>query len=305
MSEENKSLVASLADKYEMKREAFLETVKKTVMPSQNVSNEHLAAFLMVAKEVDLNPLTDQIHAFPHKGGVKAMIGVDGFIAIANRHPAFDGMEVNLNRDGGGQVISATCKIHRKDRSHPTIIEEDLEECKRNTEPWKQFPKRMLRHKAIMQGVRVAFGGSNLVDEDEARDMGYDPETRDVKIVNDDEQQQDSDLQKRLESAAETKTEDPPETVEKVAETKDGPVSIEVDAKTPYELAQDKIKGYKRKRDLESYMKVGKSLKWPQIGFTPKQIKELENLGQERWNQIDQGDLEDVMANADEAGGSS
>ena len=40
MSEENKSLVASLADKYEMKREAFLDTVKKTVMPSANVSTK-------------------------------------------------------------------------------------------------------------------------------------------------------------------------------------------------------------------------------------------------------------------------
>ncbi|MGB0817582.1 MAG: RecT family recombinase [Candidatus Puniceispirillaceae bacterium] len=297
MSEENKSLVASLADKYEMKREAFLDTVKKTVMPSANVSNEHLAAFLMVAKEVDLNPLTDQIHAFPHKGGVKAMIGVDGFIAIANRHPAFDGMEVNLNRDGEGQVISATCKIHRKDRSHPTIIEEDLEECKRNTEPWKQFPKRMLRHKAIMQGVRVAFGGSNLIDEDEARDMGYDPDKRQMKDITEEAEQKESDLQKRLESAAETQTDEEVEVIEKVAETKDGPVSIEVDAKTPYELAQDKIRSYTRKRDLESYLKVSKSMKWPQIGFTAKQIKDLEKLGQEQLEAIDQ--------EKDEAGGSS
>ena len=47
MSEQlqERSLAVALAEKYEMKTEAFLETVKKTVMPSQNVSNEHLAAF--------------------------------------------------------------------------------------------------------------------------------------------------------------------------------------------------------------------------------------------------------------------
>ena len=185
MSEQpqERSLAVALAEKYEMKTEAFLETVKKTVMPSQNVSNEHLAAFLMVAKEHDLNPMTEQIHAFPSKGGVKAMIGVDGYIALANRHPQMDGMQTILNRDTDGKVYSATCTIHRKDREHPTVIEEDLAECRRDTAPWKQHPNRMLRHKAIMQCVRVAFGGANLTDEDEARDQGYDPESRTMKDV--------------------------------------------------------------------------------------------------------------------------
>ena len=180
---QERSLAVALAEKYEMKTEAFLETVKKTVMPSQNVSNEHLAAFLMVAKEHDLNPMTEQIHAFPSKGGVKAMIGVDGYIALANRHPKMDGMRTILNRDTDGKVYSATCTIHRKDREHPTVIEEDLAECRRDTAPWKQHPNRMLRHKAIMQCVRVAFGGANLTDEDEARDQGYDPDSRTMKDV--------------------------------------------------------------------------------------------------------------------------
>jgi len=180
---QERSLAVALAEKYEMKTEAFLETVKKTVMPSQNVSNEHLAAFLMVAKEHDLNPMTEQIHAFPSKGGVKAMIGVDGYIALANRHPQMDGMQTILNRDTDGKVYSATCTIHRKDREHPTVIEEDLAECRRDTIPWKQHPNRMLRHKAIMQCVRVAFGGANLTDEDEARDQGYDPDSRTMKDV--------------------------------------------------------------------------------------------------------------------------
>ena len=119
-----------------------------------------------------------------------------------------------------------------------------------------------------MQGVRVAFGSSNLIDEDEARDMGYDPDKRQMKDITEEAEQKQSDLQKRLESAAETQTDEEVEVIEKVAETKDGPVSIEVDAKTPYELAQDKIRSYTRKRDLESYLKVSKSMKWPQIGFT-------------------------------------
>ena len=111
------------------------------------------------------------------------MIGVDGYIALANRHPQMDGMQTILNRDTDGKVYSATCTIHRKDREHPTVIEEDPAECRRDTVPWKQHPNRMLRHKAIMQCVRVAFGGANLTDEDEARDQGYDPDSRTMKDV--------------------------------------------------------------------------------------------------------------------------
>jgi hypothetical protein len=33
------------------------------------------------------------------------------------------------------------------------------------------MPKRMLRHKALIQCARVAFGFSGIFDEDEARDI--------------------------------------------------------------------------------------------------------------------------------------
>ncbi len=39
--------------------------------------------------------------------------------------------------------------------------------CKRNTEPWK-MEHRMLRHKAVMQCARIAFGFSGIHDEDDA-----------------------------------------------------------------------------------------------------------------------------------------
>ena len=61
--------------------------------------------------------------------------------------------------------------VYRKDRSRPTKVTEYFAECARATEPWKQFPRRMLRHKAVKEAVRVAFGISGITDEDEARDI--------------------------------------------------------------------------------------------------------------------------------------
>lgn len=43
-----------------------------------------------------------------------------------------------------------------------------MAECQRNTQPWKSHPKRMLRHKAMIQCARLAFGFTGIYDQDEA-----------------------------------------------------------------------------------------------------------------------------------------
>jgi hypothetical protein len=61
-----------------------------------------------------------------------------------------------------------TATIYLKDRSRPVEITEFFSECNRNSEPWKVNPRRMLRHKALIQCARVAFGFSGIVDDEEA-----------------------------------------------------------------------------------------------------------------------------------------
>ncbi len=97
------------------------------------------------------------------------MVGVDGWTRIINNHEAFDGMEFEQDAE------SCTCKIYRKDRGHPTVVTEYMTECRRDTGPWKSHPRRMLRHKAMIQAARLAFGYGGIYDQDEAeriRDMG-------------------------------------------------------------------------------------------------------------------------------------
>ena len=57
-----------------------------------------------------------------------------------------------------------------KDRTRPVKVTEYLTECRRATDPWK-MQHRMLRHKALIQGARLAFGFSGIHDEEEARDI--------------------------------------------------------------------------------------------------------------------------------------
>ena len=91
------------------------------------------------------------------------MVGVDGWARIINSNPQFDGMDFDQTAD------SCTCTIYRKDRSHPTKITEWMTECRRpGVKPWESHPYRMLRHKAMIQCARIAFGFGGIFDADEA-----------------------------------------------------------------------------------------------------------------------------------------
>jgi phage recombination protein Bet len=162
------TLIGAMASAYNMEPKAFADTVRATCLPN-NASNEEFAAFLMVAKEYGLNPITREIYAFPKKGGgIQPIVGVDGWFNLINSHPQCDGIDFTDEFDDKGSLTSVTCSIYRKDRGRPTVVTEYMDECKRPTEPWQKWPKRMLRHKAAIQCARYAFGFAGIIDPDEA-----------------------------------------------------------------------------------------------------------------------------------------
>lgn len=163
-------VVAKMAERFEMQPDEFERTVRATVCPS-NITNEQFVAFLMVAKEYNLNPITKQIYAFPSKGGIVPIVSIDGWLRIINENPNFDGMEF-VDNVTDGKLFLITCRMFRKDRSRPVEVTEYMSECVRGTDTWKQWPARMLRHKATIQAARYAFGMSGIYDEDEAQRMG-------------------------------------------------------------------------------------------------------------------------------------
>lgn len=162
------SLIADMAMRYNMEPKAFVDTLRATVVPPK-ATNEEFAAFLMVAKEYSLNPITKEIYAFPKQGGgIQPIVSVDGWANLINSHPQCDGFEFEDKFSSDGNLVSITCRIYRKDRSRPTTATEYMAECKRPTSTWGQWPRRMLRHKALIQAARYAFGFAGIVDPDEA-----------------------------------------------------------------------------------------------------------------------------------------
>lgn len=160
-----KSVIGDMANRYGMEPPAFEAALRATVVP-KDVSAAQFAAFLLVAKEYNLNPLTKEIYAFPSRGGgIVPIVSVDGWVNLVNAQGQCDGFSFEMEHDGD-KLISCTCSMFRKDRTHPVVVTEYYSECVRQTDPWK-MKHRMLRHKALIQAARYAFGFSGIYDEDE------------------------------------------------------------------------------------------------------------------------------------------
>ncbi|WP_233113737.1 phage recombination protein Bet [Aggregatibacter actinomycetemcomitans] len=159
------TLTAKLAERFDMgNSDGLINVLTTTAFRGQEVSQAQMTALLVVANQYGLNPWTNELYAFPHNGAIVPILGVDGWSRIMNEHPQHDGVDFSFNEDGS----SCTCTIYRKDRKHPIVVTEYLNECQRNSPAWKSHPKRMLRHKAMIQCARLAFGFTGIYDQDEA-----------------------------------------------------------------------------------------------------------------------------------------
>ena len=165
------SALEALAGKLNVSPGALTTTLKNTVF--KGASNDEFVALVIVSNAYGLNPLLKEIFAFPAKGGgIIPVVSVDGWIRIINEHPQFDGIEFNDIVDEDGKLYAIESVIYRRDRTRPIKVTEYMDECKGAGPAWQKTPKRMLRHRALIQGGRVAFGFSGIYVEDEAGVVG-------------------------------------------------------------------------------------------------------------------------------------
>jgi phage recombination protein Bet len=186
------SVLVRMGQRYGVDPDKMLGTLKETAFKG-NVSNEQMMALLVVADQYGLNPWTKEIYAFPDRNnGIVPVVGVDGWSRIINTNPQFDGMDFADGELNDKQIPAwIECAIFRKDRSHPIKVKEYFAECGRDVGPWKSHPRRMLRHKAMIQCARLAFGFAGIFDQDEAErivevvtpvDLGPRPDTSQVDM---------------------------------------------------------------------------------------------------------------------------
>lgn len=132
-------------------------------------TNAELAIVTGVCATYGLNPLVKECAAFVSGGKLSVVVMVDGWYKMVNRRPEFDGVEFDDKFDDKGNLLSITCRMFIKGRERPVCVTEYMSECRDpKSSVWTKWPARMLRHKAYIQCARMAFGISEVIDDDEA-----------------------------------------------------------------------------------------------------------------------------------------
>ena len=114
---------------------------------------------LRMMQSLHLDPLCEEISFTQYEDGQwQVFITIEGCSKLLNQHPQFNGLhftQADTLVDGLPEWIE--CSIYRKDREVPTTVREYLAEVKGENEIWKKMPRRMLRHRALQQCVRLAI----------------------------------------------------------------------------------------------------------------------------------------------------
>lgn len=163
------------------------------------VTKEDIFTFLVQCKNLGLNPLLKQIYGFVSRGKLAIVVSIEGWNAIANRSPQFDGCSFefgpvsvrdlqyskttynNGSRSSGMVTVKRNvadwvkCIIYRKDRGHPTIITTYFDEAYTGSEPWATMPMQMLQNRAFVNSVRKAFNVCAYSEDDQFFNMAPEP----------------------------------------------------------------------------------------------------------------------------------
>lgn len=132
-----------------------LALLKNTV--AQGATDAEFAMFLEYCKSTKLNPFKKEVWFIKGKDGrIQMMTGINGFYAIANDHPQFDGLEVDVF-PAEGKPIKAVARCYRKDRSRPMVAEAYFQEYGKTYGNWTTMPRVMISKCAESMALRKSF----------------------------------------------------------------------------------------------------------------------------------------------------
>ncbi len=155
----------------------YVRLIVQSALSRLSIWNQgDLDRLLTLAERLGLDPLNNEIYAIEvmpesgKKSRIVYVVGVDGWCKIINAHPQFDGMRFVESAPADDELPQYfECTIFRKDRKVATTVREYMHEAHTNQGAWLTHPRRMLRHKSMVQCARVCFGLSGVYDPDEAQ----------------------------------------------------------------------------------------------------------------------------------------
>ena len=160
-----------------------VDTIRNTVAYGANDSE--LKMFLTLAAKYELDPFAKEIWFVQMRGRNTIITGRDGYLKIANRNPAYDGMTSDVVHAGDkfikegneirhaytlsnrGPIVGAYAMVYRKDRSTPSYFFAPFNEYNKGGGVWSQYPSAMIVKVAEACALKRAFSISGLTTEEE------------------------------------------------------------------------------------------------------------------------------------------
>jgi len=156
-------LFHSLIDKELVRAATGLEIDEKELQAwvdlQLEVPAKTILTLLRTIQNLHLDPLNEEISFTQYEdGNWQVFITIEGCSKLLNQHSQFNGLVFNQADtliEGIPEWIE--CSIYRRDRMMPITVREYFVEVRSDKEIWKKMPRRMLRHRALQQCVRLAI----------------------------------------------------------------------------------------------------------------------------------------------------
>lgn len=170
------SIVDRCVQRSGLSYDSFVRLIIQSALSRLSIwTQADLDRLLLLSERLGLDPLNNEIYATEvmadsgKKPRIVYVVGVDGWSKVINSHPQFDGMRFLESSPGDDELPQyIECTIFRKDRKVATSVREYMHEAHTNQGAWLTHPRRMLRHKAMVQCARICFGLSGIYEPDEA-----------------------------------------------------------------------------------------------------------------------------------------
>lgn len=118
-----------------------------------------ILTMLRTIQSLHLDPLNEEIGITQYEDGSwQTFISIEGCSKLLNHHEQFNGLiftQADTHIDGVPEWME--CSIYRKDRILPISVREHYVEVRGDSTIWQKMPRRMLRHRALQQCVRLAI----------------------------------------------------------------------------------------------------------------------------------------------------
>jgi phage recombination protein Bet len=164
--------------------EEEIAVLKSTV--AKGTTDTELAYFIMMAKDLELNPFNKEIWAYKDKrGNLLTFAGRDGFLKKAQKSKNWNGMtsaavyendyfEVDIakgeishipNFKDRGKILGAYCIVRPKNIEMPTFEWAEFQTYNKGYNVWKSHPEEMIKKVAETHALKKAFGIYGLQSE--------------------------------------------------------------------------------------------------------------------------------------------